>query len=230
MFNHFITLVVFCFPYRTIFRTNFFLCVVFSKRVNDLLLNLRFDLSKMPTHIFSSRDFFFFSLPFRRPFSRTSQKYRVLISYSRRSVQSELEHSVRNSDVGHQECVSHTEPQSPAAAPVSALMTTHMPVGHSNLLGQHIPHKCSQGQGHRQHSAFERMPATIAAAATASFPWLFSGGLEKVVLDKVCMNTFCPLSVTSLFFFPIRFIISLFFNINIYHKPYFIFLIKYLVL
>ncbi|KAK3518247.1 hypothetical protein QTP70_034189, partial [Hemibagrus guttatus] len=63
-----------------------------------------------------------------------SQKYHVLISYSRRSVQSELEQSVQNSDVGHQECISHTEPQSPAAAAVSALMTTHMPVGHSNLL------------------------------------------------------------------------------------------------
>ncbi|GAA6072007.1 uncharacterized [Tachysurus ichikawai] len=52
----------------------------------------------------------------------------------------------------HQECIFHTEPRSSAAAPGSTLMTTHMPVGHSNLLGQHIPHKCTQGQGHKQHS------------------------------------------------------------------------------
>lgn len=81
----------------------------------------------------------------------------------------------------HQECLSRTEPQSPAAAPVSTLMTTRMPVGHGNLLGQHIPHKCSQGQGHRPCSAFKSMPATAvaAAAAAASFPGLFSGGLSR---------------------------------------------------
>lgn len=71
----------------------------------------------------------------------------------------------------HQECLSRTAPQSPAAAPVSTHMTTRMPVGHDNLPGSaHSP----QGQGHRPRSALESTPAT----AAASFPCLFSGGLS----------------------------------------------------
>lgn len=76
----------------------------------------------------------------------------------------------------HQECVSHTEPQSPAAAPVSALMTTHMPVGHRNLLGQHIPPtRVHKVKGTARVAPFKSMPATTAATtatahAAASYP------------------------------------------------------------